>query len=95
MSRNPPAGPTGVEASTERSGFRSEIVPLKSEERTLRLILWFSVPLKVNLLRWPGTVVVPVACDPSVSAADVSAGTSYPVSVTLPLALPFGSSTSV
>src|SRR6185295_6629184 len=76
VSRNPPAGPTGVEARTDRSGLRSEMVPLKSDERTLRLTRWFSDPVKVKLFFWPGTVVVPVAGEPSVSAADVSAGTS-------------------
>ena len=76
MSRNPPAGPTGVEARTDESGFRREMVPLRSEERTLRLTRWFSAPEKVNMFRWPGTVVVPVAGVPRVRAADVSAGTS-------------------
>jgi hypothetical protein len=37
VSRNPPAGPTRVEARTERSGLRIESVPLKSEEMTSTL----------------------------------------------------------
>lgn len=63
-------------ALARRSGFRSESVPLKSEEMTSTLTRWSFVPLNVNMFLWPGTVVVPIASVPSVYAVDVSAGTS-------------------
>ena len=70
VSRNPPAGPTGVEAENGEVGLqeRDRAAEVRGEDAHADPLVL--APLKVKCLRWPGTVVVPVAGDPRVSAAE-------------------------
>ena len=74
--------------STVPFGFKSEILVVQQPPAITRLTTWPAVPVKVRLAFWPGTVVVTVFGTPNAIVPVTSAGTSYSVKVTSPVAGP-------
>ena len=100
-SRKPPFDPalTGV-TRTVPFGFRIEILRLQHVDvpndtsDTTTLALWPATPENVTFAFCPGTVVVTGVEDPKATVPLASAGTSWSVIVTAPVAEPCGSTTT-